>query len=266
MSLTAQVVRRNLGMGWVLTLMTIVSIVISVAIVVGVLLLVFGVDAARGVTVGQFWGMAMAFAIGVPAVACPVVGTRMLMLLRDLNQAKEELARIADTDQLTSLLNRRGFEKAAALALAKAESSASPIAILMCDIDHFKSINDTYGHDFGDAALKTVAAVIRDTLSQHGVIACRFGGEEFVLLLPDASTARARLLAEELRIALSFRAVEWQGQTSRITMSVGIAAAPRPQSDLNRLLTSADGALYRAKNSGRNRVETDQLDVVVSAA
>jgi diguanylate cyclase (GGDEF)-like protein len=266
MSLTAQVVRRNLGMGWVLAVMTLVSIVISVVIVVGVLLLAFGTDAARNVTVWEFWGFAISFAAGVPAVACPVVGTRMLMLLRDLNHAKEELARIADTDQLTSLLNRRGLEKAAARVLASAEAAGTPVAMLMCDIDHFKSINDTFGHDFGDQALKTVATVIRETLEKHEVVACRFGGEEFVLLLPDASTAKARLLAEELRLALSLRPVEWQGNSSRITMSVGIAAARQPQSDLSRLLSYADGALYRAKNAGRNRVEADQLDVVVSVA
>ena len=124
MSLTQQVIRHNLGIKWLVTLMTLGSVLISVAIVAGVILAFFGLDAARGVTVGEFWGFALGFAVGVPAIACPVIGIRMLMLLRDLNAAKDELARIADTDQLSGLLNRRGFEKAAATALATAEKSA----------------------------------------------------------------------------------------------------------------------------------------------
>ena len=266
MSLTQQVIRNNLGIKWIVSLMTLGSILISVAIVAGVILAFFGVDAARGVTVGEFWGFALGFAVGVPAIACPVVGIRMLMMLRDLNAAKEELARIADTDQLSGLLNRRGFEKAAVKALAEAEKSGQSIAMLMCDIDHFKNINDTFGHDFGDQALKHVAEVIRKTLAKHDVIASRFGGEEFALLLPNATTGLAKVAAEELRIACSLQPLEAEGKSTRVTMSVGIAAATQPQSDLTRLLSFADGALYRAKRGGRNRVEADQMVVEVAAA
>ena len=266
MSLTQHVIRHNLGITWLVTLMTLGSIIISVAIVAGGILAYFGLDAARGVTVGEFWGYALGFAVVVPAIACPIVGIRMLMLLRDLNAAKEELARIADTDQLTGLLNRRGFEKAAAKVLAEAEKSDHSVAMLMCDIDHFKAINDTYGHDFGDEALKHVSKVIREALAKHNVIACRFGGEEFALLLPNATTGYGKIAAEELRIACALHPVEAEGKSTRVTMSVGVAAAAQPQSDLTRLLSFADGALYRAKRGGRNRVEADQMVVGSEAA
>ncbi len=266
MSVTSPAARRELTIAWIVGIQTIASIVISVAIVVGVLYLVFGSAADENVTQREFWTLALSFAIGIPAIACPVVGTRMLLLLRDLKVAKEELSRLADTDQLTCLLNRRGFERAAARVIAEAERDGQPVAILMCDIDHFKAINDTHGHDFGDQALKHVAEIIRTSLSHYGVTAGRFGGEEFVLLLPGTSTARAKLAAEELRIACSLKQVDWDGKQARVTMSVGVAAAAHPQSDLTRLITHADTALYRAKRSGRNRVEADQLETVATAA
>jgi formate hydrogenlyase subunit 3/multisubunit Na+/H+ antiporter MnhD subunit len=88
------VVKRNIGMGWLVAAMTLISIIISVALVVGILLAFYGQDAARGVTVGEYWGFAIGFAVGVPAIACPVVGTQMLLLLRDLNKAREELTTV----------------------------------------------------------------------------------------------------------------------------------------------------------------------------
>jgi len=266
MSLTQQVIRHNLGIKWLVTLMTLGSVLISVAIVAGVILVFLGPDPTRGMTLGEFWGFAIGFAVGVPAIACPVVGIRMLLLLRDLNAAKNELARIADTDQLSGLLNRRGFEKAAARAFASAERSGQSVAMMMCDIDHFKSINDTHGHDFGDQALKHVANVIRDSMAKYEIIACRFGGEEFALLLPGATTGFAKIAAEELRIACALQPVEWEGKSTRVTMSVGVACATQPQSDLTRLLSFADCALYRAKRGGRNRVEADQMVVGSEAA
>ncbi len=266
MSLTDLTVRRSMAVGWVVTVMTVVSIAISVGIVVGVLILILGTDTDRVITAVEFWTLALAFATGIPAIACPLVGTRMLFLLRDLNAAKEELARLADTDQLTGLLNRRGFEKAAAQVLELAGRNGQPAAIMMCDIDHFKSINDTYGHDFGDQSIKHVAKVIAQSLAAHGGIAGRFGGEEFVVLLPQSTTAAAKLAAEELRIACALQPVAFDGKSAKITMSVGVAGAMQVESDLGRLITHADSALYRAKRSGRNRVEADQVETVATAA
>ena len=138
--------------------------------------------------------------------------------------------------------------------------------MLMCDIDHFKNINDTYGHDFGDQALKHVAKVIGETLAKYDIIASRFGGEEFALLLPNSTTGFAKVAAEELRIACALLPVEAEGKSTRVTMSVGVASATQPQSDLTRLLSFADTALYRAKRGGRNRVEVDQMVVGSEAA
>lgn len=266
MSLTAEVVKRNIGMGWLVAAMTLVSIVISVGMVAGVLLVFYGPDAARGMTVGEYWGFAMGFAVVVPAIACPVVGTQMLMLLRELNKAREELARLANTDQLTQLLNRRGFELAANEALLEAERSGQPLAVLMCDIDHFKQINDNFGHDFGDQSIKHVAAVLADAAAQHGAIACRHGGEEFVMLLPGSNEGKARYIAESLRLACSASSVVWADMSARLTVSVGVSFASTPQTDLGRMMVQADSALYKAKQAGRDRVISEQLDVLALAA
>ena len=266
MSLTDLTVKRSIAVGWVVTAMTLVSIAISVGIVVAVLTLLLGTDSTRMITAGEFWTLALAFATGIPAIACPLVGTRMLFLLRDLNAAKDELARIADTDQLTGLLNRRGFEKAASQVLAQAERDGQPVAVMMCDIDHFKSINDTHGHDFGDLSIKHVADVIIQTLAGRGAIAGRFGGEEFVLLLPNYATGAAKLAADELRLACALQHVAFEGKSARVTMSVGVAGALKVESDLGRLISHADTALYRAKRSGRNRVVADQVETMAKVA
>ena len=253
-------------MGWLVAAMTLISIFISVTLVVGILLAFYGQDAARGMTVGEYWGFAIGFAVGVPAIACPVVGTQMLLLLRDLNKAREELARLANTDQLTQLLNRRGFELAAAEALLEAERAGQPLAVLMCDIDHFKQINDKFGHDFGDQSIKHVAAILAETSAQHGAIACRHGGEEFVMLLPGSNEGKAKYVAECVRLACSARPTVWGDMSGRLTVSVGLSFASTPQTDLGRMMLQADGALYKAKQAGRDRVISEKLDVLALAA
>ncbi len=124
----------------------------------------------------------------------------------------------------------------------------------MCDIDHFKKINDTYGHDFGDEAIRHVARLIAAKQEAVGAIAGRHGGEEFVLLLPGASQGQAKLIAEELRIACSLSPVAWNGQSARVTISAGLFVVERVESGLGQMLTQADLALYAAKRGGRNQV------------
>ena len=120
-------------------------------------------------------------------LVAPVVSWRNLTLMTALDRARQELARVAATDQLTGLLNRRGFEEAAARVLDQAEEKGEPVAILMCDIDHFKSINDTYGHEFGDQSIRQVANMLAKLDHVPQAIAGRHGGEEFVVLLPGLS-------------------------------------------------------------------------------
>ena len=154
----------------------------------------------------------------------------------------------AVTDQLTGLPNRRALERALALA-------NGPTAVLMVDLDHFKSLNDAYGHAAGDAALKRMAAIFMQTL-REGDVAARVGGEEFALLLPGIDKTIAVDVAERVRRATADAAFTWAGAEVRLSCSVGVASYPVPIRDIKNLLVSADAALYRAKQTGRNRVES----------
>ena len=124
----------------------------------------------------------------------------------------------------------------------------------MCDLDHFKWINDRLGHEFGDAALRHVADVLREAARQDDLVVARVGGEEFALLLTDVMRADAFVFAEKLRMSVAERPVEWAGAKATITMSIGFAATPSWQGQLSQLLARADAALYEAKRGGRNRV------------
>lgn len=159
-------------------------------------------------------------------------------------EAREVRAR---TDELTGLPNRRGLEHAMALAGERA-------ALLIADLDHFKRVNDTFGHLAGDAALRHVAVLLRRVLRGPD-LASRMGGEEFGLWLPDAGLATALEVAERVRVTLETTPLLWNGQEVRLTCSVGVAAVPETTAVIANLYATADAALYRAKERGRNRVE-----------
>lgn len=154
------------------------------------------------------------------------------------------LHRQTETDPLTSLTNRRGLESA----LAQLKHEDRPLGIVMFDIDHFKTINDTYGHMAGDEALIAIAAITRATARETDMVA-RMGGEEFVVLLPDAALNSAVAFAERLRQAISQANIPPNGP---ITVSLGVALYPLHTQDLDALLPLADAALYQAKEAGRN--------------
>jgi len=159
-------------------------------------------------------------------------------------EAREVRAR---TDELTGLPNRRGLEHAMALAGQRA-------ALLIVDLDHFKRVNDTFGPVSGDAALRHVAALLRRVLRGPD-LASRMGGEEFGLWLPEATLATALEVAERVRVTLETTPLLWNGQEVRLTCSVGVAAVPDTTAVIANLYSTADAALYRAKERGRNRVE-----------
>jgi diguanylate cyclase (GGDEF)-like protein/PAS domain S-box-containing protein len=167
---------------------------------------------------------------------------------------ERELRRLATTDPLTGAFNRRHFLAAAAQEVERSVRYGSPMAVLMLDIDHFKVINDTYGHALGDEVLKRTVEVCRAGLRDVDVFA-RFGGEEFVVLLPETPLAGALGLAERLRRAVAEMAVPLAQGDLRITVSVGVADRQGEEIGLDHLLGRADHALYRAKLGGRDRVE-----------
>lgn len=167
---------------------------------------------------------------------------------------EEELLRLAASDPLTGLSNRRGFFEGAARMLGMAQRCGSPLSMIMLDIDHFKAVNDAYGHDAGDAVLRAVAERLRQSLRVSD-LAGRVGGEEFAVLCPGTDLAGGVELAERLRQALEEMVVAADCRAVRVTASFGVAecrcgrdAAP------SACLTRADRALYAAKRGGRNRV------------
>ncbi len=174
------------------------------------------------------------------------------MLARDYSN--ESLLRFAFTDFLTGLKTRGYFEQQLSMEMARAERRETPLAVLMIDIDHFKRLNDTFGHHVGDVVLRDLAAVLTRELREIDT-AARYGGEEFILLLPETNLQGARLVAQRLLTAVEqasfFTAPE---QTERVTISIGVALFPEEARVKADLLEAADIALYQAKADGRNRV------------
>jgi diguanylate cyclase (GGDEF)-like protein len=166
----------------------------------------------------------------------------------------EELKHRADTDYLTGILNRRAFTAAGNQRLRRAQQHQLSLAVIMFDIDHFKSVNDLHGHDAGDQVLIRVAAVVRAEL-RNGEILARYGGEEFVVMPGHCDLAAACVVAERLRQVIAAEPLMLaDGHILRVTASFGVAASANPQGALDGLFHAADLALYRAKRSGRNCV------------
>jgi diguanylate cyclase (GGDEF)-like protein len=173
-------------------------------------------------------------------------------LAHEVQLERDRAEQMARTDFLTQLNNRRAFYDLAEAALRHARRYDHPLALLMIDIDHFKAINDEFGHAAGDAALCTVAKLIRE---QYRVtdIAGRLGGEEFALLLPETGLPDALAVAERLRVSVGAHAVEHEGQVIRFTASIGVAALQTDET-IDQLMLHADAELYRAKHAGRNSI------------
>jgi diguanylate cyclase (GGDEF)-like protein len=172
--------------------------------------------------------------------------------LRESNRRLEQLAR---TDPLTGLANRRRFMMVLEHAVAHSLRTATPLALVMLDIDHFKQINDSYGHQEGDQVLTEVAGLLQPEPGDD-ILAARYGGEEFALILPEATLDVARRGAERLRRQVEALTFSGLLANLQLTASFGVAALPHPTiTTINQLIRAADDALYRAKHGGRNRVE-----------
>lgn len=166
--------------------------------------------------------------------------------------AERELQRLAQLDALTGIANRRHFREEAERALDRAERYGEPLSLVMLDIDHFKHVNDTHGHQTGDQVLLETVSRINSCLRKSD-IAGRWGGEEFVVLLPHTDVAEAHYAAERLRTALAAAPIQVGGNALLVTLSAGFAQRV-PGEVLDAFIARADTALYQAKNSGRNRV------------
>lgn len=173
--------------------------------------------------------------------------------MMDLQVLTRKLRAAALTDPLTGLSNRRYAMKRLGQAWEAATRTSKPVSVISMDIDHFKKINDTYGHDAGDAVLRDVASIYAEACREEEDV-CRVGGEEFLVICANSTAEQAAVAAERLRTAVSARPIRWQETDHHVTMSLGVAVRTLEMEDFEALLKSADQAVYAAKQSGRNRV------------
>lgn len=181
------------------------------------------------------------------------INAEMALTHQKLKNANEQLRRMATTDELTGLLNRREAIGRLEQLWAAFERYDQEFACITLDIDYFKRFNDTHGHAAGDLVLRAVAQVLRKCCRKTDLV-CRVGGEEFLILCPGVGANGAMVCAEHLRKAVESAAVEYQGTPLMVTISIGVSAANRSHGNPDDLLKEADAALYQSKSAGRNRV------------
>ena len=179
---------------------------------------------------------------------------RILELQSQLLAAQENLREKATHDPLTGLWNRGATLEALERDLARARREKAPVGVLLGDLDHFKRVNDTYGHDVGDLTLCQAAKRMLSAIRIYDTLG-RYGGEEFLIVAPGCSTANATAMAERIRRCMAAEPILADQRPLTLTISVGVAAGENGGLDSASLIQAADQAMYRAKKAGRNRVE-----------
>ena len=187
-------------------------------------------------------------------------GIRILDLERSLREANEQIRKFSITDPLTGCFNRGYLDQTLSREIRRSFRYGRPLSVVLCDIDHFKRVNDTYGHPAGDRVLKEFASCIASSVRKNVDWLARYGGEEFVLVLPETGLDGARSVAERLRRKISSHSIRIENREIRVTSSFGISSIDLKAADEGNLalfmIEKADRMLYRAKQSGRNRVES----------
>jgi len=190
-------------------------------------------------------------------------GMRILELERNLKQATEEIERLSVTDPLTGCFNRGYMNKKLLQELMRGKRYQRPVSVIFCDIDHFKEVNDTYGHLAGDTVLKKFASCIFDSVRLDIDWLTRYGGEEFLIILPETTADGAYCVAERIRKNICLSDFYWQEQRIPISASFGVSTTENREGDLemspDTLIKLADDALYQAKKNGRNQVVISPL-------
>jgi diguanylate cyclase (GGDEF)-like protein len=203
------------------------------------------------------WRVGCGFLFDLPL---PILALLLIAAWRGRDRALAELSRLSVTDELTGALNRRGFLERAATSIAQAQRSGLPAALIGFDIDHFKAINDGYGHGAGDEVLRNIAKVLLLAM-RPGDLLGRLGGEEFAVLLYDSTVAAGVSIADRLRVEVRMSVAHPAGAGRQVTVSGGVASAHgafESETALSLALTIADKALYAAKREGRDRIVAAQ--------
>jgi diguanylate cyclase (GGDEF)-like protein len=290
MSLAAALIYWVIVVIWLTVLGTIVYFYIRNPRAFGttrLLLAVLCIDAIRNIAENIYFGLYFGSRYGfltadlanlmgqpvlviVPKVLNVVAGSVVLGLLlfrwlplaiKERGRAEQrasDLETLAAIDFLTGVYNRRHFEGLARVELARCQRYVRPLSVLMIDIDHFKAVNDAYGHAAGDLVLKNVVAICRAEKRDPDLLA-RVGGEEFAMMLPETTEAAAAQFAERLRREVAGTMPTVYGEKLGVTISIGVAGATIRTAGVEALLRCADRALYEAKRSGRDRVVVSKL-------
>jgi diguanylate cyclase (GGDEF)-like protein len=205
---------------------------------------------------------AIGLALAVYAIRTTLLQVRYRQAQQDLREARDRLETLSLQDALTGIANRRSFDRSLEAEWSRATRTTQPLSLLMIDLDHFKLINDRFGHPFGDQCLVEVAHALRSVASRSGDLVARYGGEEFAVILPVTSLSAAKSLAEKMRLmVLDLRFSNPIENELHISISIGVAQSDYPESGSPaRLVEASDRALYRAKQLGRNRVESSTID------
>lgn len=187
-------------------------------------------------------------------------------VVEDLARVNEKLDRLNQLDELTHLYNRRAFNQRSVQLLEQCRRESRPLSVLLLDVDHFKQVNDRYGHLVGDECLRRVANLIRERVTRPQDFVARFGGEEFVVVLYDTHLDGALHVAERIRSEVQQMNMRWEDRTIPLTISIGVCGGvPEAWHEVEHFTGCADQALYRAKSEGRNRVVPGELSVVKAA-
>jgi diguanylate cyclase (GGDEF)-like protein len=231
-----------------------IAVCSTVVLTLLMIAIAFGTDPDTNVRLGIVASYGVVIGSIIAALLAGSLTYRSGLLMQELNLARNELQRISRTDQLTGLLNRRGYNEAALKALAKANEGGVPAVALMCDIDRFKAINDQFGHEFGDKVLVEIGEAIRSFGADNSILVARHGGEEFAALMIGVTAEHAIQQANALRRICAATEISSEGGVSAsITVSIGLASSS-DKTNLPKIMRTADQALYAAKHGGRDRV------------
>jgi diguanylate cyclase (GGDEF)-like protein len=234
----------GLGRRRAVALFTVVSILVSLVVTA----------LTSELVAGEVKGVDLLTAVLVPLLVTPLISNVGMSLLYEVEAAREHAHQMAVRDGLTNLYNRRFFMAQLASEATRALREQRPLSVVLIDVDHFKSINDTYGHATGDEVLELMAGLLLDAMRPYDVVA-RFGGEEFVALLPGSGLDAALTVAERLRDQVA--SLEVHGMPDRpapqVTVSLGVSCLAPEDEGVAPMLARADQAMYEAKRGGRNR-------------